>query len=113
MGELAAELPAVDGRPAFTLTRVMEGEEGNPMNIPEWRFDIGPEGRSTGDPSRPCDGGLAEAAACSCWRCCDSVATRLVSIEPRRAPAEEGPDEWLSTDSVARFELERERPPLY
>ena len=48
MGELVAELPAVEGR--LTLpARVMEGDVGSPMNIPEWRFDRGREA-STGDP---------------------------------------------------------------
>ena len=36
-----------------------------------------------------------------------------MSIEPRFAPAEEGPEEWLSTELGARCELERERPPPY
>ena len=64
MGELEAELPAVDGRPLFEDARFMEGEDGRPMNIPECRFDNGTEGRSTGDPRSCEDGGVA--AACSC-----------------------------------------------
>ena len=39
---------------------------------------------------------------------------RLGSVEARRdASAGDGPGEWLSADSGARFELDRERLPLY
>lgn len=52
-GELDVELPAVDGRPLLVEARVMEGEEGKPMNMLECRLDIVPDGRSTGDPRSP------------------------------------------------------------
>ena len=116
MGELVAELPAVDGRPAFELARVMEGEDGRPMNRPECLFDSGTDGRSTGDPRRPCDDGDGPAggvsAACSCAQCWASYATGLCA-DHLFAPSEEGPDEGLSIQLGARCELERDSLPPY
>ena len=119
MGELDVEpLPAVEGRRGRASTpRVMEGEEGSPINIPERRFDMGIEAPPTGDPRRPAlddDGGGDIAAPCSSCRCWASGATSWESSEPRfTAPAEEGPEEWPSTESPARRELDRDNPPPY